>query len=49
MALLTKFELFIQSFRKYIEDININFGTKGLVYIAELNNPKRPGKYNNIY
>lgn len=45
MALLTKFELFIESFRKYIDDNNINFGTKGLEYIAELNDPKRPGKY----
>jgi len=49
MALLTKFELFIQCFRKYIDDNNINFGAKGLEYIAELNNPKKLGEYNKIY
>ena len=49
MEFLTKFEPFIQNFRKYIDYNNIHFGTNGLEYIAELNNPKRPGKYNNIY
>jgi len=49
MAILTKFELFIQNLRKYIDDYDINFGTKGLEYIAELNNPNKPGKYNDTY
>ncbi|CAI6359550.1 unnamed protein product [Macrosiphum euphorbiae] len=42
MELLTKFEPFIQNFIKYIDDNYMHFGTNGLEYIAELNNPKRP-------
>ncbi|KAE9521623.1 hypothetical protein AGLY_017991 [Aphis glycines] len=49
MALLTKFKLFIQCFRKYIDDNNINFGAKNLEYIVELNNSKKPVKSYMIY
>lgn len=48
MALLVKFEIFVQKLKKYVDLNNINFGPRGSEYITELNNPKKPGKYNNI-